>query len=558
MPPARLGLVYSHTGLRKFLDAIGAARTRELFLTARNVDARRRADGGGWSTRSCRADELPSAPWSTPRRSRRTRRCRCAGNKRVLRELLAAEGALDPDVERELVELREACFRSEDFYEGVRAFAEKRPPRWQGRYGRQRPAAAAIIVGCARRAARATLVAAAAVLPGTAAAQPADGAPAPPAAVPEIAWRQSEAIGVPWAGRLRRGVQLPAEGADWFTWDAVRKELPSRGWRRWGTDVLVRRALRIVAEYRVANPEAPRVGIGDLSRRHGGDFGPRFGGLGHMTHQNGLDIDLYYPRRDGLERRPFRPGQVDRRLAQDLVDRFAAAGADVVYVGPSLGPAGAPRRGRAARAPRRSPARAHPAAAALVGRAQADQLVAVAQHPEAGVVEAQQLAVADDRRRRGRRPACPRIVLPASSGPTIALDDVQPAAHGQQVLEHLDDLRAVRRPARAGAPPRPRRGSPSRRRSACSRWTVLRLAHGGHDRRALVVLARGERRQHGGVVAVGGDEDRRGRRGRPPPRARRGARRAPWMAAKPARVASSTASGSESTTTIGRAASRAR
>jgi enoyl-CoA hydratase/carnithine racemase len=53
------------------------------------------------------------------------------GNKRVIAELLAAEGALDPEVERELVELREACFRSEDFYEGVRAFAEKREPRWR-------------------------------------------------------------------------------------------------------------------------------------------------------------------------------------------------------------------------------------------------------------------------------------------------------------------------------------------------------------------------------------------------------------------------------------------
>ena len=40
MPPARLGLIYSHTGLRKFVDAIGAPRTRELFFTARNVTAR--------------------------------------------------------------------------------------------------------------------------------------------------------------------------------------------------------------------------------------------------------------------------------------------------------------------------------------------------------------------------------------------------------------------------------------------------------------------------------------------------------------------------------------
>src|SRR5438477_10207523 len=39
MPPAKLGLVYSHTGVRRFLDAIGAARTRELFLLGRYVDA---------------------------------------------------------------------------------------------------------------------------------------------------------------------------------------------------------------------------------------------------------------------------------------------------------------------------------------------------------------------------------------------------------------------------------------------------------------------------------------------------------------------------------------
>src|SRR5437588_149780 len=39
MPPAKLGLVYSHTGLRRFLDAIGEPRTRELFLLGRHIDA---------------------------------------------------------------------------------------------------------------------------------------------------------------------------------------------------------------------------------------------------------------------------------------------------------------------------------------------------------------------------------------------------------------------------------------------------------------------------------------------------------------------------------------
>src|SRR3989449_4365712 len=46
MPPAKLGLVYSHTGLRRFLHAIGEPRTRQLFLLGRNVDARTARDWG--------------------------------------------------------------------------------------------------------------------------------------------------------------------------------------------------------------------------------------------------------------------------------------------------------------------------------------------------------------------------------------------------------------------------------------------------------------------------------------------------------------------------------
>jgi enoyl-CoA hydratase/carnithine racemase len=132
MPPAKLGLVYSHTGLRRFIDAIGVPRTRELFLVGRNVDARAALAWGmvndvvgpadleeatlGWAT-----ELAGNAPLST------------SGNKRVIRELLRAQGPLDPEIERELVELRRACFASEDMREGVRAFGEKRPARWKGR-----------------------------------------------------------------------------------------------------------------------------------------------------------------------------------------------------------------------------------------------------------------------------------------------------------------------------------------------------------------------------------------------------------------------------------------
>ena len=130
MPPARLGLVYSHTGLRRFVDAIGAARTRELFYTARTISARR-AERWGLVSEVMPADELAERAIAYASEIAALAPLSQRGNKRVLRELLAAEGALDPETERELVELREACFRSEDFYEGVQAFAEKRKPQWR-------------------------------------------------------------------------------------------------------------------------------------------------------------------------------------------------------------------------------------------------------------------------------------------------------------------------------------------------------------------------------------------------------------------------------------------
>jgi murein endopeptidase len=156
-------------------------------------------------------------------------------------------------------------------------------------------------------------------------------------AAARIRWRDSKALGLPHRGRLVRGVQLPAEGETFFTWDPVRRTSPNRGWRRWGTDRLVRVVLRVLGDYAAAHPRAPRVGVGDLSRPRGGDFGPRFGLPGHVSHQNGLDVDVYYPRHDRRERAPRGAGDIDRRLAQALVDLFVEAGADLVFVGPNTG-----------------------------------------------------------------------------------------------------------------------------------------------------------------------------------------------------------------------------
>ncbi|HEX8085926.1 MAG TPA: penicillin-insensitive murein endopeptidase [Solirubrobacteraceae bacterium] len=147
----------------------------------------------------------------------------------------------------------------------------------------------------------------------------------------------SRALGKPFArGRLVDGVPFPPTGLDHFTWDPVLKQSPNRVWRRYGTDHTVQRVLLALAAFREAYPDAPPVGVGDLSRPRGGEFGRRFGGLGHASHQNGLDVDVYYPRVDRLLKAPRRPVEVDRFLAQGLVNAFVRAGATDVFVGPSL------------------------------------------------------------------------------------------------------------------------------------------------------------------------------------------------------------------------------
>ena len=175
---------------------------------------------------------------------------------------------------------------------------------------------------------------------------PARGSAVETVSIPEgeIAWRRSVPVGLPHRGALVQGVQLPAEGADFFTWDPVLELSPNRAWRRWGANTTIRKLLSVLAAHRAANPGAPRVGIGDLSRPRGGGFGRRFGGLGHASHQNGLDVDLYYPRDDGLELAPESVADINRELSRDLVRRFVRAGAVYVVVGPGTGLRLGPKR----------------------------------------------------------------------------------------------------------------------------------------------------------------------------------------------------------------------
>jgi enoyl-CoA hydratase/carnithine racemase len=132
MPPAKLGLIYSHTGLKKFIEVCGVANTNELFFTGRNVDANR-GERMGLLNEVVEGHELDERVLDLAGEIASNAPLSLAGNKRIIRTLRELPSALPEDVEQELVELRESCFRTEDFREGVRAFGEKRAPRWQGR-----------------------------------------------------------------------------------------------------------------------------------------------------------------------------------------------------------------------------------------------------------------------------------------------------------------------------------------------------------------------------------------------------------------------------------------
>lgn len=130
MPPAKLGLIYGHTGLIRFVRTIGLPRTRELFFTGDMLPASR-ADEIGLVNRVLEGDFegesvalaagiAANAPLSMK------------GNKQTI-ATITENPVLSEEQVAELVALRESCFSSEDFLEGITAFGEKRKPNWTGR-----------------------------------------------------------------------------------------------------------------------------------------------------------------------------------------------------------------------------------------------------------------------------------------------------------------------------------------------------------------------------------------------------------------------------------------
>jgi len=129
IPAARLGLGYRYSALKNLVDLIGVGAAKDLFLTARRIDAAE-AHRVGLVTRTCAADALPALLAEYTRSIGDNAPLTMAAAKQIMGEILKPSPSLDADRCRALIL---ACFESEDYAEGRRAFMEKRPPVFKGR-----------------------------------------------------------------------------------------------------------------------------------------------------------------------------------------------------------------------------------------------------------------------------------------------------------------------------------------------------------------------------------------------------------------------------------------
>lgn len=131
VPAARLGLIYSPSGIRRFQAAFGASLTREMLLTGEPVSARR-AFRGGFLNRLVSPDCLDDACAMLLGSLVKGGPLALRGMRRTLKLIEEAE-PLGPEALAEIADLRHAAWCSDDFKEAQQAFLEKRRPVFKGR-----------------------------------------------------------------------------------------------------------------------------------------------------------------------------------------------------------------------------------------------------------------------------------------------------------------------------------------------------------------------------------------------------------------------------------------
>ena len=129
VPAAKLGLGYPIEGIRRLVDVVGPSFAKEIFFTAKRWTAEE-ARIMGLVNRVVPNDKLEEFVTDYARTIAGNAPLTVGSVKVIVREALKDRGAADAALCDRLVK---ACFASEDYNEGRRAFMEKRPPQFKGR-----------------------------------------------------------------------------------------------------------------------------------------------------------------------------------------------------------------------------------------------------------------------------------------------------------------------------------------------------------------------------------------------------------------------------------------